>query len=184
VISTGNAYADLGLLIGTIAGSGYGLLWLSERHEHRIRREAGTYYRYNPQHASEEPVVGSSSDRLPVPFLPAVRRAGRGYGGPDIVLRTPAAFLRPYARLSQQSQLAEAQVRQHMHELAQAEVEDGVRALVRQGGAGAAAALAWHIDHVQRALSWRRLVDDWQADWSEFLDDVETGRYGAWVGVA
>lgn len=192
---TGSDKLDLVVLLGSILLLGWGALWLVDvgtrwvdrreaRADAEMRAGAGVSAGTGVLLDSQRPDVGAGATVLPAvrssatPLYEAVtRKLGRpGSWGRTVPLGEPAAIVRPY---SPSPDSHRAEVGRQVSEILSSQVQTDVRDLVRLGGATTAAALARHIDTVQARLYWRRLVDDWQADWQDFLSDVETGRYGA-----
>jgi hypothetical protein len=188
---TGSDKLDLAVLLGSILLLGWGALWLVDvgtrwvdRREARadVEWRAGVSADTGVLLDSQRPDLGAGATVLPAartsatPLYEAVtRKLGRpGSWGRTVPLGEPAAIVRPYSPSPDRPEVG-----QQVSDILSSEVSRDVRDLVRLGGATTAAALARHIDTVQARLYWRRLVDDWQADWQDFLSDVETGRYGA-----
>jgi hypothetical protein len=160
MVSTGNSYVDLCLLVATILGLGYGLLWLADRHERAVQREADSF-----RSAGRHRMPDSEGDT----GWTASLRAQAG---------TAAVAADRYAALTRPYTLAlPASPEDTLDNLSRTEVNQAVAALVASGGQTTAAALAHHIGQVERAVTWRRLVDDWQAGWDDFLRRLESGEY-------
>lgn len=172
---TGSDRLDLAVIIGGILFFGWlalklvdwGTSWV-DRREARADLEwrTGVSAETGVMVDSQRPDIGAGATVLPAV---AMSLGADDYG-------RHARIVRPYSRLVPlPSRMTEARMQEMLDTVAQ----DGLRELVRLGGTTTAVALAHHIEKVQRAHGWRRMVDDWEADWEQFLADVESGRYAA-----